>query len=181
MISDIHRCIFIHIPKTGGSTVEEMFRMNGFGNIPAREVHLSACLLQKRYPEKFLSYYKFSIVRNPWARAYSVWWNYVQSGKTKQTLYEFCNTIHTRFLLVPQFDMLSAGENVIDYIGRFEELNDVLSFVIEKFGLVINDIPHQKKREGKPHYTDFFDDKTIELIAKRYNKDIVTWGYKYGE
>src|SRR5262245_2591511 len=86
MISHAQRCVFVHIPKVAGQSVEHVFV--GWNNLtwkkraplllrpndnpakgPPRLAHLRAEeYVQFGYlpPEKFASYFKFSFVRNPW-------------------------------------------------------------------------------------------------------------------
>src|ERR1700746_1966012 len=55
------RCIFIHIPKTAGSSVVEVL----FGE---RSRHIPYFEYEQANPGKFRRYFKFSFVRNPWDR-----------------------------------------------------------------------------------------------------------------
>ena len=74
MISHKHRFIFQHVPKTGGCSIEAAF---GIGMVfhnpeePADRRHWKLRHYQKRCPEAYELYFKFSFVRNPWARLVS--------------------------------------------------------------------------------------------------------------
>lgn len=87
MISHKNKCIFIHIPKCAGSSVEKAFGLYNPQNTPNYESLTGWCpknkfLLQHATPRELLdfgliskeewdSYYKFVIYRNSWDRAYS--------------------------------------------------------------------------------------------------------------
>lgn len=91
MISHHHKAIFIHIPKCGGQSVEQMFlndlgldwkrraplllRANDVPELgPPRLAHLLACdYVEYRYmpEEQFTAYYKFCVVRDPYSRVVS--------------------------------------------------------------------------------------------------------------
>lgn len=90
-ISYEHKCIFIHIPKTGGGSVEALLRLQptlqnyyaldktiinfwdpinkyrGF-SCPA---HLPAPIIKSLNPLAYKDFYKFSIVRNPYDKILS--------------------------------------------------------------------------------------------------------------
>jgi hypothetical protein len=78
MISHKHKCIFIHIPKSAGTSVERFLR-DVDPDIPAK-------VLRKRGFSRFLNdhldYYVFSFVRNPYSRFVSAWkWGELKFSK----------------------------------------------------------------------------------------------------
>lgn len=62
-VSAKHRCIFVHIPKCAGTSVCAAL------NMPFE--HHKASHYEKLYPEQWGSYFKFTIVRNPFTRVLS--------------------------------------------------------------------------------------------------------------
>lgn len=89
MISHKHKCIFIHIPKTAGTSINEFFFPEVkfgisppnydilFGWCPVRKIHMQHATARQMLEteliteEQWNTYYKFTFVRNPWDRAYS--------------------------------------------------------------------------------------------------------------
>src|SRR5215470_13559254 len=65
MINHQYRCIFVHIPKTAGKSINRFFRMEW-----QKHKDLS-CYFRELQPELFSHYFKFAIVRNPWDRILS--------------------------------------------------------------------------------------------------------------
>lgn len=72
MISHEYKFIFIHLNRTGGTSIEKLFNseadkeVDGFNIIEDPNKHLSAKQTMEIYPEEFKTYFKFSFVRNPW-------------------------------------------------------------------------------------------------------------------
>tara|TARA_R100000008_G_scaffold86400_1_gene79335 strand:+ start:6449 stop:7087 length:639 start_codon:yes stop_codon:yes gene_type:complete len=69
MVSHKHKCIFLHIPKAAGTSIERFLR-DIDSDIPSK-------VLRKRGFSRFLNdhldYYVFSMVRNPCDRLVSAW------------------------------------------------------------------------------------------------------------
>lgn len=161
MISHRHRCIFIHIPKCGGSSIEDIIW-------PSKKDRTEANLwmgLQSRYHNKYQTgglqhllaaqiqaevgkdiyqnYYKFSIIRNPWDKAVS---QFIYMKK-RQDLREYIGMseddyFRTYLTLIQQKPHVQweqqykfiADENgtlMIDFVGRFEAFEKDVSGILE--------------------------------------------------
>jgi chondroitin 4-sulfotransferase 11 len=95
MISHKHKCIFIHIPKTAGTSINAFFHPEKifdnsvpdydalYGWCPERKFYLQHATSKQLVETELItkdhweSYFKFAFVRNPWDRAYSdfLWFN----------------------------------------------------------------------------------------------------------
>jgi len=98
MICDIKKYIYIHIPKTAGTSIENVLK-----NIdPPTDTPGSSHTYIKNYKfslkDKFYDYYRFATVRNPWDRLVSIyshykaggsvayWWNKCETDKQRERL-----------------------------------------------------------------------------------------------
>jgi Sulfotransferase family len=78
LISDTHRFLFVHVQKTGGSTIDNNLTAS-LGDVRRiKEAHRHAPLDQLLELEPGLAdYWTAGFVRNPWARMLS-WWRMVE-------------------------------------------------------------------------------------------------------
>ena len=170
--------------------------------------HVEAERLQTHFEKKnwnWDDYFKFTFVRNPYSRLVS-WWNYVKTeyhshqnyGKSSSTEFwkNLCNEIVTKnkdfksFVCAknsswfPQtsseFIFDKDENNLLDFIGRFENLQEDFNTICDKIGIPRKQLPHKNKVKHK-HYTEYYDDETRQIVAEKYAKDIDHFGYKFGE
>lgn len=171
MICNEFSCLFVHIPKTAGQSIEQFF-MNQLGltwesgrdhlllgnnTDPSKGTeklsHLSAAEYTRcGYIEqaKFNQFFKFSFVRNPWERIVSE--------------YRYRNYFHHRsfrdFLrnrlpkagwddkyrhIMSQYDMLhdKQGKLLVDFVGRFETLQADFDRICSRLGIEDSQLPHR--------------------------------------
>ena len=106
MICHKHKCIFIHVTKCAGSSIESAFGINLddpvgqtsklFGRNRSNNLNLQHATPQQLLDnnlitrEQFDSYYKFIVIRNPWDRIVSGY-NYIlrMNKKSFDTFYNF--------------------------------------------------------------------------------------------
>jgi len=208
MISHKHRCIFVHIPRTGGSSIEHILWPGsrsvddlwmGFTSKYRNKYqtgglqHLFARHIRKEIGSViFNEYFKFSFVRNPWDKAVSQFHymkmrkdlrDYIGMDKNdafKRYLGLIQNKVHVQWEEQHKF-ILDKDENIlVDYIGQFESLQDDFNKICEKIGLPRQKIPHIQKTRHM-HYTEYYDDETKAIVTEKFKKDIDYFGYKYGE
>ncbi|MFC3101916.1 sulfotransferase family 2 domain-containing protein [Altererythrobacter lauratis] len=184
MISHPHRCVFVHVPKTGGQSVESVFlALHGLSwedrrplllyanDDPAKGPDRMAHLLAREYvalghidPAQFAGYFKFAFVRNPWARLVSEF-EYRQNSHLP-TFEQFVDarlaqldsfSDHSRHI-VPQTDCVTDenGNYIVDFIGRFETLAQDFATMARHLNLPSEQLPHRNK-SGKPRKAGLLD------------------------
>jgi chondroitin 4-sulfotransferase 11 len=205
MISHPHRCIFVHIPKTAGNSVNRVFGVDWQNH---KDLARYAAELP---PDIFSTYFKFAIVRNPWDRLYSDY-NYqrkksrakesklflfdsggrqrdfaawVETALAEPDFYEprqwggeVSSHIHR---WSPQLDWISLnGTAAVDFVARMETLDRSFPTVCRRVGLPEQRLPHRNGRLHL-HYSRSYDRTTRELVASYYAKDIAAFGYEFEE
>ncbi|MEY4814447.1 MAG: hypothetical protein RLZZ162_1520 [Verrucomicrobiota bacterium] len=203
MISHQHECIFVHIPKTAGNSINRVF---GIG----WENHKDLQRYRAELPlGVFERYFKFAIVRNPWDRLLSDY-NYqkkkgretasklhvfsargrerdfaawVEVALSKPDFYapeswggEVSSHIHR---WSPQIDWISVdGSPRTDQIARIEHLPHDFRLICERLGLPTVRLPHRNRRLHW-HYSHYYDRTTRDAVAAYYGRDIQLFGYEF--
>lgn len=229
MICHHFNCVFVHIPKAAGQSVEQVFikaldltwdtraplllRTNDNSALGPRSLaHLTAQeYVEKKYmtPEQFSRYFKFTFVRNPYARLVStyVYFDYIEKFEFKNFLEKIvARNIHDRqFIPQTQFIQDSTGNMLVDFVGRFENLQKDFDHVTDCVGLPRATLPHANKtivsktnpgtlnslknvlkavhsrkahRRLKTRYMDYFDAEAFALANSLYTADFKTLGYE---
>ena len=232
MLSHEYKCIFVHIPKVAGQSIEHVFlnlhgltwetrsplllRANEDPELgPPRLAHLKA----SEYvscghitQEKFDSYFKFAFVRNPWSRLVSIYTylGYFEVMPFKQFISEDFSSAtawEPHLFIKSQYDYLfdENGKQLVDYIGRFEDLQSGFNQVCSEMGLseitlpyvnktkknvggvqrlkkVIKQIsPFHKNYSVPGSYTQYYDKESIQYVKNLYEKEIDIFEYRFGE
>jgi len=82
MISHTKKCLFVHIPKTAGTSIEKLLQGDNYTEGWSSHNKLYEYENENGYD----SYYKFTFVRNPWERILSVY-NYYREGGNEKDLF----------------------------------------------------------------------------------------------
>lgn len=79
-----------------------------------------------------------------------------------------------------QLDYLTDenGEIIVDFIGRFENLKGDAEKVLKRLGMEDETLPHVGKSRHR-HYSEYYDDKTRDLVAEMYRRDAEFFGYEF--
>ncbi len=136
------------------------------------------------------SYYKFTMVRNPWDKAVSQYCymsehpglrafiGMKRDDCFKKYLRLIRKRTHVQWELQVNFLKDINGDSLVDYVGRFENYNQSVLNVLEKLGIDEKKIPHINRSNRKP-YSSYYDSESIELVNELYASDIEEFGYCY--
>ena len=167
MISYDKKCIFIHIPKCGGTSIEDVIWPHpedrteanlwmGFISKYRNKYqtgglqHLLACQIREEVGiDVFESFYKFAIVRNPWDRAVSQY-SYMQTrpdlmdfiGMQPETEFKHYLQLiqekqHVQWMSQIDFLLDHDGTLLVDRLCRLEKLETDLTDIFDILGLCI--------------------------------------------
>ena len=139
---------------------------------------------------QFREYFKFGFVRNPWDRVVSLYLR--KEGiqlRDSMRFEEFVDWIRysssTCIYPVPHVNQLDwfvdgSGNLLVDFIGKFERLQQDWAPIAAKLGLP-GDLPHVNQNPiARKHYTEYYTDRTRDIIAQRFRVDIERFEYDFG-
>lgn len=200
MISHDFKTIFVHIPKTGGTSIEAMFgfaEYDKFGKLTKDKVgkgkHWGAPEYYQNWEDFYKNYFKFTVVRNPWERDLSLY--NMMKGQVKYRHLNFKQFIqrvikknlefeHPNFkniIFRNQVDYLAFEDGIhVDQIVRYENLNQAWPQICERIKKPFEPLVHLRKARKKPimHY---YDQESIDLVAELRKDDIDFLNYSFDE
>ena len=151
--------------------------------------HSTARQMKIMYSDSvFNDYYKFAFVRNPWALLVS-YYHYIKSNQQHhrsekvKNIDSFESYIHYEIkrnkINQSRFVTDTFGNDLVDFVGRFESLEKDLGVIFEQLG-VEAEIPH-KNSSTHTDYRDYYTPETAKLVAFHWAEDILRFGYTFDD
>ena len=179
--------VFIHINKTGGSSVEHCLKLP-LEHATVREK------MQELGAETFRRRFSFAIVRNPWDKVVS---HYHFRVKTNQTglgdgsigfaewlvrCYEQRDPVlyDQPKMFMPQRAWLEdeQGQVAVDFVGRFERLAEDFAQICAWLGRSNLSLPKLKSSDRRD-YAGYYTPELRDLVAKHFADDIEEFDYGF--
>ncbi len=205
MISHSYRCIFVHIPRAGGTSLEnaiwpgnrtESDLWMGFTDDFHNKYqtgglqHLSATQIRAEVgAEIFETYYKFSIIRNPWSRIVSQFSlmsrrpdlrefiGMDEHDSFKRYLELIQRKTHVQWEQQHKFVLDDNGEPLVDFVGRFEAYDSAVSQILRHLKISAQ-IGHAEATLHRP-YAEYYDAETKDLVRDLYSDDVRIFNYSF--
>jgi len=201
-VFDKFKCIFVHIPKTAGMSIENVLEIDikwpqtnlnklfGPYKFGSYNIHLqhATCIQIKELisKTKYDNYFKFAIVRNPYDRCVSQYFYIKKWNKTVQKLnfkefikyLELQNKNKNVFChYMPQYKFIYQNNKLlVDYIGKFEKLDQKWTIITKKLGFT-KSLP-KINTTNHNFYMDYYDRETLDLVNNLFKKDFELFDYQ---
>jgi len=144
--------------------------------------------------ELFDELFKFAFVRNPWDLQVSSYHHVMRerpnllSGirdfesflrwKLDPTRrYQYI--IDTSIELQTDYLIDLRGDVIVDFIGRYERLEDDFIEACKRIGIRSARLPHKRKAGDRTGYKEYYTDDTAEMVAEHFRRDIEILGYSF--
>lgn len=180
IISHDLRFIFIHVQKTGGTSIMQalLTQVKKSEPLPESMFHASITEVLEKFPET-KGYFKFAFIRNPWDRLVSLY-EFIRQTPNIPGHKEVLTMSFSDFLIdqdkyhTGQLSMVTG----LDFIGRYENLEYDFDKVCTTLNLPKLVLPVANKSIRSP-YKYYYNDTTQQLVAKKFAKEIETFGYDF--
>ena len=190
LVSDKYKTIFIHINKTGGTSIEQVLRPGAL----FKKHYMTAREIRDIVGDKWDKYFKFAIVRNPWDKMASLYRyrkgiNLIPSSWSFDDFIHKIDTFNNKSLSKSRRNLLRTtnqlehcidndGNVILDYIGRFEDFKGSWAKISKKIGFK-DKLPHVKSTKKHQHYSEYYTDELRDIVGDRFANDIEYFGYKF--
>ena len=184
LINHKYKWAYIHIPKTGGSSITEIL-----SNIDGTETIMSHGTINEL--GNIEDYFIFTFVRNPFTRLAS-WYDHTKRDGKSQSFSNFIQRIDSlHYLYFPQTYFTNHGKTntkKISFVGKYENFNDDLKSVLKKLNINNINIPHLNKNlmwETHPNlnsdklYKFYYNDIWMkDWVREKYKDDFKFFNYE---
>jgi hypothetical protein len=191
MISHSKKFIFVHITKTGGTSIDIALRKYTKNT----KTHQSILEMKEEAAKNFglNNYFKFCFVRNPWDKMVSQYF-YIKKKifydkSFEEFIIDFKSTPNDWGFKGKNFPVKyqpvqkkwicgDKGEVLMDFIGRFENLQEDFDTICDKIDLPKRELPHRNSTNHND-YSEYYNKETREIISQKFSEDIEYFGYKF--
>lgn len=178
---------FIHINKTGGSSIERAL------GVPL--IHETAQVFRNRIGvQRWEERFSFAIVRNPWDRAVSHYHYRMMTNQTnlvdnqldfkdwlKHVYVERSpKYLNEEKMFLTQMDWIldENGKVMVNYIGRFEDMQRAWDEICENLNRKQTKLPHVKK-SLRGDFRQYYDNESCAIIGDYFKSDVDYFKYSF--
>ena len=192
MVNHKHKFLYLHLPKTGGTSINKFFNDRFNDN----EFDFGHPYLSD-YGNKISHYFKFTIVRNPYDRLVSAFFymskyskfqsdiNFRKHWKLKDDTFESFviqklpkivddPKIRPRHFK-PQVDFGTAGLN---YVGSFNTIQKDIDYVCDELNIKRRNLPHANKSNHK-EYQKYYTKELLDIVHNLYFEDFNNYDHLF--
>ena len=197
---------FIHIPKTGGTSIRNHLQKLNTGRDKSITTpsspwgHRAAITVKRQVPDDCIT---FAVVRNTWSRIASL---YKYSAPQQDFSQWICDMISGKigisisqlyFITDSNISTSKINNNkkmvfkqhiysdniIVDYLLRFENLKQDWEYMCWVLNIPYTTLPHDNKTLAKDNmdYRDLYTLDNVECIEEHFSQEIEYFGYKFNK
>jgi hypothetical protein len=204
MISTSHSFIFIHIPKTGGNSIQDTLRFCSDDELTTTNSHQDGIerfniknhaykKLHKHSPlndyyhqlgSKVFDYKLFTTIRNPFDKLVSFYFS-PHRGQVNWDKVEFSKFVKKvkpleHFISIKK-NILTKPVNSLEHISilKFETLNEDFNYLCNQTSFPIVELSHRNKSSKQLDYRDCYDPELRKWVEKKHKLEISIGNYNF--
>ena len=202
-----NKYLFVHINKSGGGTITNNMKNNGETKITSmhRTLHDMLDIAKTKHNLDINSIFTFTMVRNPFDRMLSMYL-YYKKHNSKEFFSgnphidnDFNNWIE--YIYSNEFNRTRkhGGVNVFNHCfcnqlnwikdpaGKLMSINKILKYEDNEYDHLYSNILKLSKYDSSTivhptnhsHYSQYYREKSIELVSKHYQEDLDYFDYRF--
>lgn len=200
MISIQNNFLFIHVPKTGGNSIQNVLKAYSEDDIVILAKHQDGIdrfeVRNKSYdmtkhstlshyksilgPDLYPSLFKFATIRNPWDMMISFYFSPHRGVKEwdRNAFIALLNNVKKiRHYVCSETQSLKI-DSELDYLMKFENLDEDFRKVCKNLGILDAFLP-KRNQSIKKHYSKYYDVELIEIISAEFKEEIKFGDYRF--
>ena len=195
IVSRGQRVLFVHVHRTGGSSISTLLRQRLPGAATLGGQHAPLTEGSRLLGEDLRNYFKFAFVRNPWERILS-WWMVLKQAhqapgsagsRVPESLEAYvlmCHEAMTRGGPLPfpaeQMALLSepSGPVLVDDLGRYERYEEDVRRIFRRLDITLEELPRAAATNHDPYQT-YYTANARRLVCELYPRDTRELGYDF--
>jgi len=144
--------------------------------------------VKKRYPKYYEKFLSFCIERNPWKKVASKYYFDLERYRINEKEMKFkgwLKWVTSNGIRLSDWSNYTdrEGEICVDYIVKFENLEEELNDVIKKTNMSLDELGNLPKANSNPRnekkYEDIYDKESKKMVEKEFEKEIEYFGYSF--
>ena len=136
--------------------------------------------------QKWNSYYKFCFIRNPYDKIISAW-NHVNRFNIPFDNYlnltNTCNDVEYMHMFMPQVRNIinEKGKININYIGKFENLENDFQIILKNIGIkkIIHDVKKKLNKREHMNFYEYYNQDILNKVNFLLKEDFDNLKYEY--
>lgn len=196
MIDRNNKVLFIHVPKSGGTSIESFFSKNLNVVTTTKEKHYTFKDYKREYGIEFKDHYSFLIIRNPWDSMVSLYLylrkplfdfdipedfnDFIQNfdlSKFRNQLKEKGWDQATADLI--EFGQIKWYDKDVDKICKFEIYEKEMEIVSENIGIDLCNLEKENVSEKRKEYKSYYNEKSRLIVEERNKRIINIFDYEF--
>jgi len=190
VVSKEKKTLYLHIAKTGGSTITKVLRNHKLDDNFLTNKKLSyknKRLYFEDIVDHWDSYYKFTFVRNKYDQLVSHWHYDGHPGGTFENFIKNIVSVDKELygFWINQYDLtVIDNKSIFNFVGRHDNFDKDFQKVLNNIGIKTY---NKRTRENvgkynkKIHFSKYYNEETKEIVYNKFKQEIDYFGFTLKE